>query len=470
VFDFFAGFHPFSADMWEEPSERQIEQMEASSHFLAVVTQDDVSQARTSDDGCFEKAFRHWVSFLGRPPDERKRFAVLLFGPKAIAWWRDKWQVRDDLAPGRFPFYDGSMSVQRIPELSHGLAAVKHTLEAFLRSPVFDGPARVVVLGEPTEAAAAAAAVSAAARGVEAAVSDDSDIGEHIHRRNPDYVELWKSGWSIARERLSAQSRAEFLRKNPIFVRPVLDDRQTIARVRGDMIQPLIEALGYTDEERKNAWEEIDLYRRVFWRPTGDWLDVTNAIPGREFAITGPIRSAVEQLVAIAGLGSQVESVVRTRFEDLPDQDPKRKLLANKLQELGAVAEKTEDDTVPVSLNGLAESIKKFDRAKLNIVAAHDQRTRPGDKQDTINHFEDWDAKIEQHLQFFFPRNPPKVLRVAVLFQNVDKFDGLRFAEGLTVNRWHLLKLQGKPGSWAFDPENVNSLKDNVSFLLQQGA
>jgi hypothetical protein len=324
------------------------------------------------------------------------------------------------------------------------------------------------VLGEPTAAEAAAIAVTTAAHGVSESMADDLDIGGQLRQRNPEYVELWDDGWSTTREKLTAERRADLLKRNPIFVRPVFDPQATIATVKGALIRPLLDTLGYSAQERTRAWEEVRKYRRVFWRPDGDWIDHNDAIPGQEYALTGACRLAAERLAALAGFGSPVESVVRTRFEDLPDHDPKRRLLASKLQELGEIARKGEDDTVAVSLNGLAESIQKFDRAKLNIVAAHDQRTRPGDRQDTINHFEDWDAKIEQYLKQYFPRNQPKVLRIAVLFQNVDKFDGLRFAEGLTVSRWHLLKLKGQAGSWSFDPENVRHLKDNVGILLQQ--
>ncbi|MEZ2331474.1 hypothetical protein AB6802_17280 [Mesorhizobium sp. RCC_202] len=452
LFEYFAKCHPFSCEVWGEVSDRTKEQIEQSSHFVAIMTQDDVA-ARVSDQGAFVSAFEDWRKSVDEHGLRRKRFILLLFGPAAVSWW-DKWRMRDDFATANSPFDDKSFFVLKVPDVSGDLAKEKDAINWFLTNPVPRGPFGVVVLGEPTAAAAAAAAPL-----------DGFGLVAYLKKRNPVLVQYWQDGWA-ATKRLDPGNREQLFKSEPIFVRPTASKDATMGAIKGVLIPSLFSALGYRPDEFQTAKETAGKFKRVYWRPEGDWPDMISAEDG-EYPLVGPLESIGATLLNLAGFKDIPGTTIRTRFEDLPADDPKRNLLSASLQGLREAAEQEEDDTVPVSLGILPESIRKFDRARLNIVAAHDQRVAPGDKQRTISHFEDWDAMIDRNLAAYFPGHEPKVLRIAVLFQNFDEFDGLRFAEGLTVRRWNLLKLRGGPGAWTFDDENVRYLKDTVDEMLQ---
>ncbi|WP_271893341.1 SAV_2336 N-terminal domain-related protein [Candidatus Phyllobacterium onerii] len=141
-------------------------------------------------------------------------------------------------------------------------------------------------------------------------------------------------------------------------------------------------------------------------------------------------------------------------FEDMPDGTAMRGSLVNALQ----VVADQRGEVVAVSLEALDERIRLFDHSRLNIIAAHDLRTRPGDKSSVISHFEAWDSKIDQSVRRYFAQEP-KIMRIAVLFKNCDRFDGLRFDEGLSVRRWNLLKAEVGPTNWELDDEDVRHLE-----------
>ncbi|TRC96096.1 hypothetical protein FJV76_26035 [Mesorhizobium sp. WSM4303] len=454
LFEFFDDYHPFSSEVWGEPSERTKEQMGASGHFVAVITQDDVD-ARDSDQGAFVHAFEDWQTSADEHGFRRKRFVVLLFGRKAESWW-DKRRMRDNFGTANSPFDDRSLFVLKLPDVSEDLSKEKNAITRFLSNPVVRGPFGVVVLGEPTAASDDAAGAAA----------DGLGLVPYLSRRNPHFVQYWQDGWASTKK-LNPKDREELFKSLPIFVRPTASRDATITGIKAAMMVPLVSALGYTPEEIGTAWETVGKFRRVYWRPEGNWPDVTEAKDEIDYPFVGPLNSIGTKLLSLADFIDIQGNTISTRFEDMPADDPKRTLLSSSLQQLREDTDQQEDDTEPVSLEILSESICKFDRAKLNIVAAHDQRAAPHDKRSTIGHFEDWDATIDQQLATFFPGREPKVLRIAVLFQNFDEFDGLRFAEGLTVNRWNLLKLRGGPGEWTFDGENVKHLKDTVVEMLQ---
>ncbi len=66
----------------------------------------------------------------------------------------------------------------------------------------------------------------------------------------------------------------------------------------------------------------------------------------------------------------------------------------------------------------------------------------------------------------YFPEREPKIFRIAVLFQNFDKFDGLKFDEGLSVRRWNLLKIKREDNRLVFNTNDLNHLKDAAKDLM----
>ncbi len=161
----------------------------------------------------------------------------------------------------------------------------------------------------------------------------------------------------------------------PIFVRSASDKNMTVAGLKDGLIFPLMNALGYGDEDLVSIWRDIvGKFQRVYWRSEGEWWDGGEINHKVECAWTGSSEDVGAKLAKLAGFDEFFESKLRTRFENLPDSDPNRELLSTNLQELGkTVVKQGEYETVAVSLDSLDESVKRFNRAQLNIVAAHDQ-------------------------------------------------------------------------------------------------
>ncbi len=456
VFDYFAKYHPFTADLWSKVSELKMEQISQSKCFLAVVTPFDLDDTDAAEGTTFAYAFEDWLKSREGPAETRKKFMLLYEKEEVLNWW-NKWKER--YRAKNPAFNDRPTFVRELRNDQADRANAKVELERFLSLGEADDQvveSSVLVLGSPTPNANGAGSQSG-----------DVELFNYLRRYNPERVQHWEDGWSVTRK-LTEPQRTELFKYPPIFVRSASDKNTTVAGLKDGLIFPLMNALGYGDEDLVSIWRDIvGKFQRVYWRPEGEWWDGSEINQKVECAWTGPPEDIGAKLAKLAGFDELFESKLRTRFENLPDSDPNRQLLSTNLQELGkTVVKQGEYETVAVSLDSLDESVKRFNRAQLNIVAAHDQRTRPGDRQHTINHFEDWDTRIDTLVGEYFPEREPKIFRIAVLFQNFDKFDGLKFDEGLSVRRWNLLKIKREDNKLVFNPNDLNHLKDAAKDLM----
>lgn len=454
VFDYFAKYHPFTGDLWTKVTERKMDQIQLSKHFLAVLTPPDVENLESTEDSVFEFAFKDWLASRAGAAESRKRFMILYEREEVANWW-NKWKERHR---ANHPTLDDEpVFIREIKNDPTDHANVRAELERFLKAPDEPQPklSNVLLLGNPV-------ANGAPAR------PNDVALYQFLGGAKSGRVKYWEDGWGES-IRLEKDAREELYKYPPIFVRSAADRNTTIAGLKDGMIFPLMNALGYSNDDLLTIWRDIvGKFRRVYWRSEGEWWDGTEINQNIENAWSGSIEDIAAKLAKLAGLDALSESKLRTRFENLPDSDPNRALLSNNLQELGkTVVQQGEYDTVAVSLDSLDESVSRFDRAQLNIVAAHDQRTRPGDRQHTINHFEDWDTRIDRLVSEYFPDREPKIFRIAVLFQNFDKFDGLKFDEGLSVRRWNLLKIKSDNNRIDFNRNDMNHLIDAARDLMQ---
>lgn len=457
VFDYFVNYHPFTADLWAKVTELKMEQISQSRHFLAILTPVDLENLDSTENTVFEFAFNDWLMSRSGPPEARKRFMLFYEKEEMVAWW-NKWK---DRYRGKYPSIDEEpILIRELRNEPTDRANARVAIEKFLALP--DEPrttsqtklASIMLLGSPALANGASGQPG------------DLALFQFLRRFDSDRVQHWEDGWG-ATKRLTAPQRDELFKLSPIFVRSASDKNTTVAGLKDALMMPLLDALGYSDDNIVKIWRDVvGQFQRVYWRSEGEWWDGMEC--GKvESAWTGSVEEIGAKLAELAGFGELCESKLRTRFENLPDSDPNRELLSTNLQELGkTVVKPGEYETVAVSLDSLEESVSRFDRAQLNIVAAHDQRTRPGDKQHTINHFEDWDTRIDRLVGEYFPDREPKIFRIAVLFQNFDKFDGLKFDEGLSVRRWNLLKVKRDNNKLDFNRNDMNHLIDAARDLM----
>jgi len=469
VFDYFKRFHPFTAELWSTVTDRKSQQVEHSKYFLAVITPRDLTDGDAPDCELFEFALKNWLESLANP-EASKRFMLFYEKEEVLAWWK-KW--REKFRENNPTFDDKSIFIRELTNEPADRAAAKIELENFLNGSWDEGssgtetkvPSNILVLGIPTVDTTNGRDTN----------SNNVKLFKYLRKYNPKRVQHWDNDWS-ATKRLTASQRNELFKYPPIFVRSASDKKATVAGLKDALIIPLINALGYadedgyTDEDLVRIWRDtVGKFQRVYWRPHGEWWDGGEINQKIEHAWTGSAEDIGARLAKLAGFDEVVESKIRTRFEDLPDSDPNRNMLSAGLQDLSrTVVKQGEFDTVAVSLDGLDESVRRFGRAKLNIVAAHDQKTRPGDRQDTITHFENWDTRIDHLVGEYFPGREPKIFRIAVLFQNFDKFDGLRFDEGLSIRRWNLLKIKHENGKLVFNPGDLKHLKDAAKDMINQ--
>ncbi|MBY5586527.1 hypothetical protein HFO49_03365 [Rhizobium leguminosarum] len=454
MFDFFDKYHPYTANPWSKISELKTEQISQSKSFLAIITPFDLEDIDTPDGDIFKYAFEDWLNSHCDRAETPKKFMLLYERDEVLNWW-NSWVEK---YRGKYPSIDDiPVFLREFRNDRADLAVLKKDLWRFLNDADPPIEANVLLLGIPT---ISAGAISAKA--------SDIELVNFLGKYNPDRVQYWEDGWAESK-RMTEAERAELFLRPPIFVRSAADKHATISGLRGDLILPLARALGYAEYDVARVWRDIvGQFQRVFWRPEGEWWDGTEIDRKVECALIGAPTEIGEKLAKKAGLSELLESKLRTRFENLPDSDPNRELLSTNLQELGkTVVEQGEYETVAVSLDSLDDSVSRFNRSQLNIVAAHDQRTRPGDRQHTISHFEDWDSKIDALVARYFPGREPKIFRIAVLFQNFDKFDGLKFDEGLSVRRWNLLKIKRENDKFVFNPNDLSHLKQAATELLK---
>ncbi|WP_155810767.1 hypothetical protein [Phyllobacterium sp. UNC302MFCol5.2] len=456
VFDYFAQYHPFTAELWAKVTELKAEQISQSKYFLAIVTPVDLENLEATDGTVFDHAFNDWLKSRSGPPEARKRF-MLIYEKEEMGNWWNKWK---DRYRAKYPAIDDEpIFLRELKNDPKDRASVRAELQAFLNLP--DEPlspklSNVLLLGTPSTADTDP--------GTQAG---DVALFQYLRRFNADRVQYWEDGWGDTM-RMTVPQRDEFFRYPPIFTRSASERNTTVGGLKDKMIPLLMDALGYSNDDVVGIWRDsVSKFQRVYWRSAGEWWDSTEINPKTENAWKGSVEEIGAKLAKLAGFGDLCESKLRTRFENLPDSDPNRQLLSTNLQKLGqTVVKPGEYETVAVSLDSLEESVSRFNRAQLNIVAAHDQRTRPGDKQHTINHFEDWDTRIDRLVGQYFPDREPKIFRIAVLFQNFDKFDGLKFDEGLSVRRWNLLKVRRDNNKIDFNSSDMNHLIDAAKDMM----
>ncbi|MGH0280444.1 hypothetical protein [Sinorhizobium meliloti] len=449
-FKFFENLHPFVSELWTKPTPLQEKQIQWSKYLVAVITQDDLENTDSWDQSTLRFALNNWL----KSDDRQRKFAVILQNKEKIsAWWdyRTSTLTPSDLIEQRAPF----VRTLRVEE--EALSTLKDELEEYFSNPPAPPLSSILILGNPELSAPEQAASNSA---------DDNLVYADLFGRNNERVKYWRDGWGAA-QRLDGDEREAFVNSSPILVRSSAESQTAIASLKGSMIGPLIRALGH-DIDDPNTWANtISKFRKVYWRREGVWLDANDINKLVEKAWLGTPDQIAKQLAQLAGFPEAREQKLRIRFEDLPDSEPKRELLTHHLRVLrgNLLPDVDSDDTVPVMLNILDKSVKNFLKYELNIVAAHDQRAKPGDTNGTIKHFEQWDSIIDRLVDHYFPVNRPKIMRIAVLMQNYH-FEGTNFGEYSSVRRWNLLRPNTDGPYIGFDQRDLENLQNVASDML----
>lgn len=464
LFASLSDFHRFVRSASEEPSALATEQIEKSRCYFLLLTDEDVADFADESASAFALAFRDWSTALEELPEHRKRLVVFAIGQKANNWWI-RWKrehfldsvVDNTVKPAML--YEGSF--EKIP-IESELAPHQEALRAFLQlapSPDAQRAVRILLLGDPL-----ALGGMPAAEGADQRLNDESLLLDYLVKRVGTSVDRWQDGW-VGGDHFNTIRRTMFFQENPILVRA--SPEGAASDFRNLLVRALATRLGYTDPTADAQWfKSIEKLRKIFWRTSSAPLGETATDFSDEIFMSGGVEDIGARLAELAGFLPH-GLVASARYENLRDDHPQRELLSSNLQEIRRSAAE-EGNTVAVSLDLLDDSVRRFDRAALNIIAAHDLATRARDRADTIRHFTEWEGALEKAVQKYFPGRKPKILRIAALLNNFNEFEGLKFADESPVWRWNLLKLEPGNAGYAFNAATFNNVQQLARSLLSQ--
>ena len=131
VFDYFADYHPYTAELWSKVTELKAEQISQSKCFLAVMTPFDLDDTDPTEGTIFAYAVEDWLKSRDGPAETRKKFMLLYEKDEVLNWW-NKWKER---YRARNPtFNDKPIFVRELRNDQADRANAKVELERFLSS------------------------------------------------------------------------------------------------------------------------------------------------------------------------------------------------------------------------------------------------------------------------------------------------------------------------------------------------
>ncbi|MBY5917735.1 hypothetical protein [Rhizobium leguminosarum] len=464
----FAGLselHRFVRSAAEEPSALAAAQIEKSECYFLLLADEDVASFEDDPTSTFALAYRGWSASLEERPKHRKRLIVFTIGQKADDWW-NRWKRDHFLKSGvdntvKPPMlYEGSFKkTPLVSELAPHQKGLREFLECVPPTPP-PKDVRILLLGDPF-----ALGGMSGAEGADQRLKYEDLLHDYLNKHFKTSVDRWKDGW-VASDRFDTVGRTLFFQENPILVRA--GPEGAALEFRDLLLKALAIRLGYPDSAADaQLLESVEKLRKIFWRIAPSPLVETPTGFSHEISIAGGLKDIGAKLAEVAGVLPH-SSVVSARYENLRDDHPHRTLLSSKLQEIRRSAAE-DGNTVAVSLDLMDETVRRFDDAALNIIAAHDLATRVSDGgADTIRHFAEWETALETAVKKYFPDRQPKILRIAALLNNFNEFEGLRFADESPVWRWNLLKLEPSGAGYTFNAATFNNVQELARNCLSQ--
>jgi hypothetical protein len=251
-------------------------------------------------------------------------------------------------------------------------------------------------------------------------------------------------------------------------VRAISDRAATMREAQTALKPHLLNAFGFNFSDEDSWLAELSRFRRIYWRPDGpDWSS-----EGADLGWTGQAQDFAARLAELAGFPGRASRRMIVRYEDPKSVDPaqtqlNRRLVVSSLQS-AAQAGAGQDmvpNTVPISFEKIEDSVKKFTKNGLNVIALHDLEAQ---RDDTIRRFEGADKRIDSAVnRLFGSAQRPPILRVAVLLRNAGSFDGLKFDHDSSVHRWNLLKrTAASDGTLKFDEQGFKNIAREARDLL----
>ncbi len=131
VFDYFASYHPYTAELWSKVSELKTEQISQSKCFLAVITPFDLDDTDVTEGTIFAYAVEDWLKSRDGPAETRKKFMLLYEKDEVLNWW-NKWKER--YRAKNPTFNDKPIFVRELRNDQADRANAKVELERFLSS------------------------------------------------------------------------------------------------------------------------------------------------------------------------------------------------------------------------------------------------------------------------------------------------------------------------------------------------
>ena len=451
MFAAFADEGRFVRTAWDKPSLLAARQIERSGRYFVVLADDKLDEFKDETQSILASVSKTWMNASQEKLENRKHLIVFAVGPKASEWWK-AWKSANFPAGGsEVP----NLLECKLATTADSLDSHYDALRKFLSPPpaqtnVPPVPGKIVVLGNPERGQAGV---------VSTARQAEEQLIAYLLRRKSDGVDYWRDGWGGG-EQLDAAQRMSLLQLNPILVRAMNGDMAPDIQALLDLLVNRLKSDGTTESIR----EAVAKLRKVFWKTSSAGSNAQDY--GSGLALSGTIEEIGIRLADLAGF-PLASVVVNARFEHLDDNYPQRELFASKLKEIRKSAA-DDGQTVAFSLDTIEASVRLFDRSALNIVVAHDLTTRASDRTHVMQHFNDWEVRLDATIRSCFPNYQPKVLRVAALLKNFGEFDGLKLAEESTAWRWNILKLERQGEAFAFNGANIKHIETEARALLSQ--
>lgn len=449
--DAFGGMlqRPSSSGIGGKISEGLRNEINQSEYFVALLSQYYVRSVRCPE--IFSAAFESWRTRLS-DEKSRQKLIVLVLDDAGEKWWTENYL---STAPPDGCSYWTKFRVR------DDFAALKKSLTDWVKTPPSDSgfpqTSSVIVLGEPTGGSPENVSTN-----VEELVSD---LGKLTVERDGFRVDFWQDDWS--KRKMSESERAQTFARSPIFVRTIADRSSTVREAQAALKPHLLNAFGFEFSDEASWLAEFGRFRRIYWRPDGpDWPS-----EGVDLGWTGQVQGLAARLAELAGFPGASRKVI-VRYEDPKSVDPAQTQLNRQrvIESLESAAQAGAgrgmvSNTVPISFEKIEDSIRRFTKTGLNVIALHDLEAQ---RDDTIRRFEGADKLIDSVVSKSFGNaQRPPILRVAVLLRNASSFEGLKFDHDSTVHRWNLLKRTATgDGTLKFDEQGLRNIVREARDLL----